>query len=151
MSLSKVLIQDRQSRFGGSKSFRFIESSIGILGNLLAGFKVPIVSVVVFVLAILGRIVSADLGPRLVDATTIVVLQVFAFCVNQNEPRVAFGEHAGKIMQQIPSQIVKICRSSGLVDRQGKISAAFSRTVGTEDFVGFKFTSLDLSELVHRR
>ena len=130
-------IQNCQSGFGRAKRLRFVKASIGVLRNLLARFKVPVVGVIVFVLTVFGCIVTTDFRSRFIDATPIVVLQVFTFGVNKNEPVVIFGENTGEIMQQVPAQIIKIGSGLGSINRQRKISATFACAILTEDFVRF--------------
>ena len=54
----------------------FLQHGFGVFGDLLGRFEVEVVGPVVFVLAVLGRVVAADLRAGFVDAAAVVVLQV---------------------------------------------------------------------------
>ena len=66
---------------------------------MFSSFKVPVVGVVVIVLAVLGGVVAADFWSGFIDAASVVVFEVFTFCVYEDEPVVALGENAGELVE----------------------------------------------------
>ena len=95
-----------------------MKASLGILLDLFGGFKVPIKRVSVFVLTIFRCVVLADLRSRLVDATTIVVAEMFADRVDQQEPVVIFGENGGVLVHQVPTKVIESLGGFRTVNRQ---------------------------------
>jgi len=59
----------------------------------------------------------------------MIVAQVFAGRMHQQVPVVAFDEHGRPVMQQVPSQEIKVATVDGLVNIQGEVVTALGRAV----------------------
>jgi len=95
-----------------------MKASLGILLDLFRGFKVPVKRVSVFVLTIFRCVVPADLRSRLVNATTIVVPEMFTDGVDQQEPVIVFGENRGVLVHQVPTKVIESPGGFRTVNRQ---------------------------------
>jgi hypothetical protein len=102
---------------------------------LLGRFKVLIVRIRIVELTLFGGVLPANIGARFVDAASIVFLQMFTNGVHQQVPGFAFSEQRSPIVQQVPSQVVKIRRGSRCVNRKSKIATALCRAVVAKIFV----------------
>ena len=125
-------IQNWQAGARRTERFRSVKSCVGVFGNLLRRFEIMIVRVVVIVLAIVGRIITTDLWTRFINSAAVIFLQMATNRVHQQVPRFIFNKHRCLFVKHIPSDIFEVRESSGRVDWQGKISAAFGGTMFTQ-------------------
>ena len=112
---------------------------------MLRKFKITVKRVAVFILAVFGRVVPADLRSRFVDAAAIVGSKVFTNGVDQQEPIVVFSKDGRMLMEQIPAKVVKILGVCWPVDRQRKVPTTLGRAIFAEYFTGFEFVTLYLA------
>lgn len=106
----------------------------GVLVDLFGGLEIPLVAPIVFELALGGGVLTANLGPGLVDSAPIVILKMFTRGVDEQVPGFFIDEHRRPIMQQIPANEVKIFPRNGFVDRQSEIVTTFRRAVIAQVF-----------------
>ena len=96
-------------------------------------FQVEVVRPVVFVFAVLGRVVAADLRAGFVDAAAVVVLQVLA---RRCGPAGTKSSSSLKTVARSCSKNQRMNSKSanvfGRFDRQGEIAAALGRAVVAE-------------------
>ena len=106
-----------------------METSLHIFGHLLGGFEVHFVDSVFVELAIRRSVVTTDLRSCVVDATSVVRLQMFAVRVNQQIPSTILNKNRRSIVQKIPTDKVQILLTRGGVDWQSEVTTTFSGAV----------------------
>ena len=87
-----------KTRFGSSKIAVVVETGIGVFFDLFGCFEVAVKSIAVIILTIYGCIILANLGASFINAATVVLAEVFAGTVDQQEPVIIFCEHRGIFM-----------------------------------------------------
>lgn len=143
--------QDRERvGLGGSESAQVagVEPGFHVFGYLLGRLEIHLVNSVLVELAIVGRVVSADLGTGFVNAAAVIRLQMFAIGVNQQVPRFVLDEDRGAVVQQIPTDEIQILLRGGGIDRHRKVAAALRCAVGAQDFarrhiLALRFAAID--------
>lgn len=75
------------------------QNRVRIFFDLFRRFKISFVRPIVIVFTIIRRVFTTNGRPSIVNSATMIVHQVFARCVDQQVPSVAFGKDAGTIMQ----------------------------------------------------
>ena len=76
-----------------------MESCFHVFGHLLGGFEIHFVDSILVEFAIRRGIVPTDLGSRVVDAASVVRLQMFAVRVNQQIPSTILDKNGCSIVQ----------------------------------------------------
>ena len=125
-------------------AFAGAEHGLGVLLDLLRGLEVVVVDPVVFVLAVLGMVVAADLGSGFVSAAAVIVVQMLAAVVDEQVPVAVFEEHGRSLVQQVPADVLEILPGGGGLDGEGEIAAALAGTVGAEDLAGLQLLAMRL-------
>jgi len=115
---------------------------LGVFENLLGGFKVMVVGPVIFVLAILGRVLATDVWTRFVDAAAVVVLQVLTLGMHHQIPITFIDEDGGSIVDEIPTNVLEVFPCFWRIDRQSEVFAAFGGAVVAEIRVGWNLVAL---------
>ena len=108
------------------------EEGVSVLINLFGSLKVFFVAPIVFEFALDGRVIATDLRSCLVNATSIVILQVFAGGVDEQVPVVVFNKNGRPVVQQVPTHEVEIPAIDRYLNRQRKIMATFGGAVFAE-------------------
>src|SRR4029079_13392636 len=107
------------------------QDGLGVLSHLLGRLQVLLVEPSIIVLAVIRRVLAADDRPVVINAATIVMLQMLANRMDQQVPRFAVLEERGRFVQQIPANEVPVAQLGGFFDRQRKIAATLGSTVLT--------------------
>ena len=105
------------------------KQSVRILINLLGCFEVFFVTPIVFEFTFSGGVIATNLRPRFVDTASMVCLKVLAGGVDQKVPVFTLDKNRGPVMQQVPTNEVKISTIDRFVDGEGKIVAALRGAV----------------------
>ena len=113
------------------------------LDDLFGAFKEHVVLAVAVVFAFVGGVGATDLRTVVVDAATIVLLQVFAVVVDHQKPLVTVHEDRDAAMDQIPAQIVEVLGRFRRFDRQGEVAATPGGAVLAEIFTRFEIGPRD--------
>ncbi len=108
------------------------EEGVRVLIDLLGSLKVFFVAPIVLEFAFDGRVIATNLRARLVNATSIVILQVLAGRVDEQVPVVVFNENGRPVVQQVPTHEVEIPAIDRYLNRQRKIMATFGDAVFAE-------------------
>jgi hypothetical protein len=106
-----------------------LENGVDVVLDLLRRLEVTLVRPIVFVLAVIGLVLAANLRPDIVDRAAVVRQQVLALGMDHQVPVAVFHKHGRSIVQQVPADEVEIPASLGRFDGQREIPAAFSRAV----------------------
>ena len=109
-----------------------MKSCLHVLGHLFRGFEVHLVNGVFIELAVRRGIIAANLRARVVDSATMVRLQVFAICVNEQVPRAILDKDRRSVVKQVPTDKVQILLGGRCIDRQSKVSTTLGRAVFAE-------------------
>lgn len=144
-------IEDRKARARRTKVFWRRKSGVGVLGNLLGCFEILVIREAIVELAVVGRVVAADLRARFVNSTTVIVLQMPTHGMHQQVPRIVINKDRCLFVKQVPSDIFEISKIIGSADRQRKIPAALGGAVVAKIFARrhiFTFEFI-LGESVH--
>ncbi len=123
----------------------FLNHRFGVFPDLFGRFQIKIVGPILFIFAVVGRVVTTNLRSRFVDAAAIVRLQVLADGVDQQIPIVLLFENAGPVVQQKPSQVFQLLEGIGRFDGHGKIAAALGNAVFAQRLALGQFVAVDLS------
>ena len=121
-----------------------LEHGFCVLNDLVGRFEVKIVCPIIFVFAILGGIVTTDLGARFVDAAAIIGLKMLAHRMHKQIPVIIIFEDSGFVVQQVPADVVIIGNGFRSLDNHRKITAAFSGTVLAENLALRQIFTMDL-------
>lgn len=103
----------------------FAQESFRVFVDLFRRLEILLVCPIIFVLAFIRRVLSADLRTSEVDTTAMIGLEMLAGGVDQQIPLVIFDEDSGCFMEQVPSDEIVILSRRGVVDRQRKVATAF--------------------------
>jgi len=105
------------------------KASLEVFFELLGRLEEQVVRPVLFVLAIDGRMIAANLRPRFIDAAAVIGQELAAFVMNLDVPLLLFDEDAGAFVQQKPAQNIKILAPRRRIELQRKIAAAFGNAM----------------------
>ncbi len=78
-----------------------LEDRLAVLLHLFRRFQIPLVCPLVVIFAIVGRIVTADFRPGLVDPAALIVTQMLALRVHQQIPVLVFREDRRSFARQV--------------------------------------------------
>jgi len=113
-----------------------VVAGFGVLSDLFGCLEIHFVNGILVEFAVVGQVIAADLRTRVVDAASMIGLQVFASGMDEEVPDVVLDKHGGAIVEQVPSHEVEILFATGLFDGEGKVTAAFCRAVIAEALAG---------------
>ena len=127
-------VEHGQARAGRAKRFWCRKSSVRVLGNLFGRFKILLIRVTVVVLTFVGRVVATNLRTCFVNSAAVVVLKMATNRVHKQIPRSIFNENARLFVKQVPSDIFKISKIAGSLDRKREVSTAFGGAMFAQIF-----------------
>lgn len=140
-----VLLHEQWQKFwfrAANRGSLAVVARFGVLGDLFGCLEVHFVDSILVEFAVIGQVIAADLGTRVVDPASMIRLQVFAGGMHEEVPDVVLDKNGGSIVEQVPTHEVEILFAAGLFDGEGKVTAALGRAVIAEAFSGGNFVAL---------
>ncbi len=108
------------------------KQSVRVFVQLLGCLEIFLVAPIVLKLTLIRCVIAADLWPRLVNAATIIILEVLARRMHQQVPVIVINKHRRPIMQEIPTHEIEVSTIHRLVNGQGEVVTTLGGAVITQ-------------------
>ena len=112
------------------------EDGEGVFFDLFGYLEILVIHPQVFIFALFGRVIPADVRPCFVCHAAVVLAEQLALVMDEQEPGIALDEHGRPFVEQKPADKLELAPVLRRVDREREITATLARAVRTKHFAG---------------